>query len=206
MKKVKITLGILVMTLVTLTATSCNNGKKDHDGEDHHSEMTNDGDHDHDSGMKNESKDDDMMAKGEMIQEPSKVMASYLELKNALVADDNAKAKSTGKTLMNDLGTFDTSKYSAEQQKELKDIIADAKENAEHISESPMEHQREHFKVLSKDIIDMVAITGTSTKLYQQFCPMYDEGSSWLSANEEVKNPYYGSKMLNCGRVEKEIN
>lgn len=204
MKKVKMTLGILVMTLVTLTATSCNNGKKDHNGEDQHSEMMNDGDHD--SGMKNESKEGEMMAKDEMNQEPSKVMASYLELKNALVADDNAKAQSAGKTLMNDLKSFDSSIYSAEQQTELKDILADATENAEHISESPIEHQREHFKVLSKDIMDMVAITGTSKKLYQQFCPMYDNGSSWLSANKEVKNPYYGSKMLNCGKVEKEIN
>ncbi|MDC8000825.1 DUF3347 domain-containing protein [Aequorivita todarodis] len=206
MKNVKMTLGILVITLVTLTVTSCNNGKKDHYGENYHSEMTNHGDHGDNSGMVNESKDDNMMIKGEKNQEHSKVMASYLELKNALVADDNEKAQNAGKTLMKDLQSFDTSKYSAEQQKELKDILMDATENAEHISKSPIKHQREHFKVLSKDMIDMVAITGTSTTLYQQFCPMYDEGSSWLSANKEVKNPYYGSKMLKCGRVEKEIN
>ena len=52
----------------------------------------------------------------------------------------------------------------------------------------------------------MVAITGTKNKLYQQFCPMYDKGSAWLSTSNEVKNPYYGSKMLKCGKVQKEIN
>ena len=87
-----------------------------------------------------------------------------------------------------------------------KDIIDDAKEHAEHISRSEMDHQREHFKTLSKDIIDLVAITGTETTLYQQFCPMYDKGSAWLSKEKEIKNPYYGSKMLSCGKVQKEIN
>ena len=52
----------------------------------------------------------------------------------------------------------------------------------------------------------MIAITGTEMKLYEQFCPMYDGGSAWLSMNKEVRNPYYGSSMLNCGKVQREIN
>ena len=97
-------------------------------------------------------------------------------------------------------------KYSKEDQKELIDIIEDATEHAEHISKSPMEHQREHFKTLSKDITDMVAITGTSSKLYEQFCPMYDKGSAWLSTSNDVRNPYLGKKMPSCGKVQREIN
>jgi hypothetical protein len=101
---------------------------------------------------------------------------------------------------------FDMSSYTTEQQEELADIITDATEHAEHIAKSAIDHQREHFKILSKDITDMVAITGTKNTLYQQFCPMYDKGSAWLSTSNEVKNPYYGSKMLTCGKVQKEIN
>jgi hypothetical protein len=52
----------------------------------------------------------------------------------------------------------------------------------------------------------MVAITGTENTLYQQFCPMYDKGSAWLSMEKEIRNPYYGSKMMACGKVQKEIN
>jgi hypothetical protein len=51
----------------------------------------------------------------------------------------------------------------------------------------------------------MVAITGTKNTLYEQFCPMYDKGSAWLSSSNEVRNPYYGSKMLKCGKVQKTI-
>jgi hypothetical protein len=84
--------------------------------------------------------------------------------------------------------------------------MEDAIEHAEHISESDIKHQREHFKVLSKDVTDMVAITGTQVKLYEQFCPMYDGGTAWLSTKEEIRNPYYGSQMLKCGKVQREIN
>ena len=96
------------------------------------------------------------------------------------------------------------SSYTAEEQKELADIIEDATEHAEHIAKSDIGHQREHFKTLSKDISDMVAITGTKSTLYEQFCPMYDGGSAWLSTSDEVRNPYYGSKMLKCGKVKRD--
>jgi len=117
-----------------------------------------------------------------------------------------SKAKGLGAALATSLGNFDASHYTDAQQSELKDIVEDAVEHAEHISESDIAHQREHFKVLSKDLIDMVAITGTEMKLYEQFCPMYDGGTAWLSTKEEVRNPYYGSKMLTCGKVQREIN
>jgi len=122
------------------------------------------------------------------------------------VADDTKKAAQLGTTLVASLKAFDSSHYTKEQQSELADIIEDATEHAEHIAESAIDHQREHFKTLSKDIADMVAITGTKNTLYQQFCPMYDGGTAWLSTKEEVRNPYYGSQMLKCGKVQREIN
>jgi hypothetical protein len=134
------------------------------------------------------------------------VLKDYFNLKDALVADDNTKAKELGAILAKNFGNLETSNYSDTQKAELKEIIEDAVEHAEHISESPMEHQREHFKILSKDVTDMVTITGTATKLFEQFCPMYDGGSAWLSMSKDVRNPYYGSKMLKCGKVQREIN
>ncbi|SFZ94776.1 Protein of unknown function [Flaviramulus basaltis] len=134
------------------------------------------------------------------------VLNDYFMMKDALVGDDTKKAAQAGTKLMASLKAFDMTKYSKEDQKELIDIIEDATEHAEHISKSPMEHQREHFKTLSKDITDMVAITGTSSKLYEQFCPMYDKGSAWLSTSNDVRNPYLGKKMPSCGKVQREIN
>ncbi|UJH91890.1 DUF3347 domain-containing protein [Antarcticibacterium sp. 1MA-6-2] len=102
---------------------------------------------------------------------------------------------------------FDMSEYEGGQQKELTEIIEDAKEHAEHITMSDIAHQREHFDILSVDLVDMLEITGSPKTLYQQFCPMYNsnKGAIWLSASEEIKNPYFGQKMLTCGEVQKEI-
>lgn len=134
------------------------------------------------------------------------IISDYSNLKDALVGDDTKKASKAGTKLVASLKTFEMSSYSTEEQKELADIIEDATEHAEHIAKSAIDHQREHFKILSKDIIDMVAITGTKNTLYKQFCPMYDKGSAWLSVSNEVRNPYYGSKMLNCGSLKEIID
>lgn len=134
------------------------------------------------------------------------VLADYFMVKDALVGDNTKKAAQMGTKLVASLKAFDSSSYTKKQQEELADIIEDATEQAEHIAKSAIDHQREHFKALSKDITDMVAITGTKNTLYQQFCPMYDRGSAWLSTSNEVRNPYYGGKMLKCGKVQKEIN
>ncbi|MFT4674108.1 MAG: hypothetical protein ACI9R6_001009, partial [Saprospiraceae bacterium] len=31
-------------------------------------------------------------------------------------------------------------------------------------------------------------------------------GGYWLSNSKEIRNPYFGSKMLKCGRIDKEFN
>ena len=133
------------------------------------------------------------------------ILGDYFSLKDALVGDDSKKVAIAGSKLAISLKAFSASKYSAADKKELADIVDDATEHAEHISKSPIDHQREHFKTLSKDISDLVAITGTKVKLYEQFCPMYQKGSTWLSKSNDVKNPFYGSKMLTCGKVQRTI-
>ena len=87
------------------------------------------------------------------------------------------------------------------------EILESAKEHAEHIVKSPIDHQREHFEVLSTDIKDLIGLVGSEKTLYQDFCPMFNDGKGaiWLSEFKEIKNPYYGSKMLTCGSIQKEL-
>jgi len=216
MRKLSISTGILAMAVVFLSTTSCKDTKKEHDNEDgHHSEQMEENGHMGD-GMEDHSKmendnmqsSDNMMAKNQHATMSSQIVGDYLELKDALVADDKDAAAKTGGRMVSALKDFDIGSFPAGQQKELKDIIEDAKEHAEHIEKSPIDHQREHFDVLSKDVIDLIAITGTDKTLYQDFCPMYNnnKGAQWLSASKEIKNPYYGSKMMTCGSVQKQIN
>lgn len=193
------------LALVLLSATACKDGNKNEPTAPMSNEM-------HQESMddmmddKPMNEDDEIAMNNGQDAKAEAILTDYFKLKDALVNDDNAKAKELGASLATTLGKLDISEYTDTQQSDLKDIVEDAVEHAEHISESDITHQREHFKVLSKDVTDMVAITGTENTLYQQFCPMYDGGSAWLSTSKDVKNPYYGSKMLTCGKVQKEIN
>ncbi|MFE3866827.1 DUF3347 domain-containing protein [Flavobacterium sp. LS2P90] len=137
----------------------------------------------------------------------NEIVTNYLKLKNALVKDDSKGAANAGKALYATLNTLDSKSLDAKLKKEYVDIADDAKEHAEHIGDNPgkIEHQREHFAMLSKDINDLIKTFGTTQKLYQDYCPMYDEGKSgyWISETKEIKNPYFGSQMLTCGSVKK---
>ena len=190
------------MVMVTLTAMSCKDANQEKDvSEPMSGEMyQEDGENQEDSGK--------MMAENAGNNATNAIIDNYLQIKNALVADDQETAAQAGGKLVGKFEDFDQSNYSSEEQQELADIIEDAKEHAEHIAESAIDHQREHFDILSKDVIDMIAITGTNKKLYQDFCPMYNnnKGAQWLSASKEIKNPYFGSKMMDCGKIQKEIN
>lgn len=191
MKIVKRSLGTIALATTMIVTVSCKDGKKVEEAAPVEKEMNN-----NEVMTMNTSKNVNAEA----------ILSDYFNLKDALVADDNEKGKELGLVLTKSLQELDVSSFSDSEQNELKDIIEDANVHAEHIGESDIYHQREHFKILSKDITDMVAITGTEITLYEQFCPMYDGGTAWLSTKEEVRNPYYGSQMLTCGKVQREIN
>lgn len=137
------------------------------------------------------------------------IVKDYLALKNALVADNDKAAASAGKQLFSTLKNVDMKAIPANKYKEYVEIAENAKENAEHIGDNAgeIDHQREHLASLSKDVSDLIVLFGTKQKLYQDYCPMYNEGKGaiWISEAKEIKNPYYGKKMLTCGSVKKEL-
>lgn len=136
------------------------------------------------------------------------VMKGYLPLKNALTQDDAQKASDAAKSLLSILKKIDIVKTNAKDNSELRDILESASENAERIGENSDDigHQREYLLSLSNDITDLIEEVGTGgLKLYQDFCPMYNngKGGTWISETKEIVNPYEGTKMLNCGSVKK---
>ncbi len=212
MKLLKLSIRALAVIILAVTIISCAENKKSEKAVQESEIKNNDG-HDHEnmaeeSEIKHDSEDTshkEMTNMGEKTSKSTMIIDGYLLVKNSLVADDNNKAAETSKVLLEALQSFDTSGFSADEQKELAEIIEDAIEHAEHIIKSPIDHQREHFEVLSKDVVDLIAIVGSDRKLYQDYCPMYNKGSIWLSEFKDIKNPFYGSKMLTCGSVQNEI-
>ena len=65
-----------------------------------------------------------------------------------------------------------------------------------------LERQRKAFSDLGNEIETLLKGTVTSGKIYKDFCPMaLNGGAYWLSAIKDIRNPYYGAKMLSCGKV-----
>jgi hypothetical protein len=139
----------------------------------------------------------------------NEIVSNYLTLKNALAKDDAKGAASAGKVLYATFNAINVNSIEAKQKKEYLDIADDAKEHAEHIGDNAdkLEHQREHFAMLSKDINDLVKTFKSDQKLYQDYCPMYDggKGAIWISETKEIKNPYQGKKSITCGSMKKEL-
>lgn len=187
-KKMKTTL----LTIgLALTIISCNNSKTEQKSADTTTETV--------------TKAEDIATKD---QEGGKaitpIIDAYLAVKNALVNDNQEEAAKSGATLATALASLNISQFDADKQTELQEIVEVAKNHGEHISESEIGHQREHFEAMSQDIKDLTAIVGTDRTLYHQYCPMYNDnkGGMWLSTSEEIKNPLFGAKMMKCGKVQ----
>ncbi len=145
-------------------------------------------------------------------QQPASVdeaVTAYLHLKNALTNDDGKGAAEAGKHLNEAFVKLDNASFAADQKKVYDDVKEDIKEHAEHISTNAdkIAHQREHFDMLSKDMYDLVKSVKPTQTLYKDHCPMFNDnkGAIWLSEVKDIKNPYYGKKMLTCGKQQEEI-
>ncbi len=130
------------------------------------------------------------------------MLQNYISIKNALIEANSDKAASSSAAMYEAMKGFDKSLLTADQKKVYDDIESDLKEHAEHISKSKLDHQREHFAMMSKDMYDMVKAFGAGMTLYHDHCPMFKDGSMWLSESKDIRNPYYGEKMMTCGSVE----
>lgn len=71
-----------------------------------------------------------------------------------------------------------------------------------------IEKQRKQFQSVTKLLIPSLQAFGVEGRtIYIQHCPMAfnNRGADWLSAEEQIRNPYFGDKMMKCGLVTGEI-
>lgn len=137
----------------------------------------------------------------EVVNQTNEVLVAYYNIKDALVATNGKLASTKAADFLTKLNAINTNKLTAAQKefyKPLKDKLAF---DAEHINETEdAEHQRDHFGSLSTNVLLLVkAFKGNQSDAYVQYCPMVKK--SWLSNDKAIKNPYYGDKMLTCGKV-----
>jgi hypothetical protein len=148
----------------------------------------------HDHTAKNDKQMDQNMA---MFKDAKLGVAyeHYLHLKDALVASKGNEAK----------------KGATELQKALLDVsgsTAASKAALEIVASTDLKVQRQAFSTLSNEMATLVKGAKLSVgTLYLDYCPMANgnTGAYWLSNTKEIKNPYFGDKMLKCGSVKEMI-
>lgn len=149
--------------------------------------------HDHAKSGEQKKEDNMVMFKDAKI---GKAYEYYLRLKDALVASNQEDAKKAAGELQKSLAGVKDGKMVID---EVVKVAAAAN----------LDDQRKAFSGLS----DMMAMLVKDGKLsmgmiYLEYCPMANNntGAYWLSSNKEIKNPYFGEKMLKCGSVKEMIH
>ncbi len=137
------------------------------------------------------------------------VFNSYFAVKDALVKTDGTLAATKAVLLLNSINAVKMENLTKEEHAEWMKVMKDLVFDAEHISETKdAGHQRDHFTSLSKNMYSLIKVSKQETPTYYQFCPMANKGkgANWLSKENIVRNPYYGSKMLGCGKTVETLN
>ena len=133
------------------------------------------------------------------------VVQNYLEIKNALAADNSKAANEAAKKFTDALKNIPAAALSASQKSAWEKYREQLRYDGEHIGESTsIDHQREHFGKLSNTFYALLkAFKQNEQPLFQQYCPMVKQ--YWLSESATIKNPYLGKKMIDCGETKETL-
>jgi len=120
------------------------------------------------------------------------VFRNYQQIRLALVSSNAEEATKAAGNLAQSVSG---------EKAEMKSIamaMAEAKD---------LEKQRVLFSELTEKVEPLFKEAIAEGAIYKQFCPMAFEGNGgyWISDMEEIRNPYYGDKMLTCGKVTETI-
>ena len=138
----------------------------------------------------------------------SAVLTTYIQLKNSLAADDSKTARTGAKALMAEIDKVPMDKMTSDQHTGWMKYVKKLSYDAEHIAgTNEIDHQREHFVSLSKNMYAVLKVIPPDSSFYYQFCPMANDGKGafWVSEQEKIKNPYMGSKMPSCGSTKETL-
>lgn len=142
------------------------------------------------------------------VAEPLKTQVSqlvdqYMKLTEALVASDAAAAKAAANEVLTVAKAMPVATLNGDEKAFAEEHTAEVVNSATKIAGSDdLAVQRESLEPLSKSVFSMAkAFDAADGTLYYQHCPMAfnNKGAYWLSANKEIRNPYFGDAMLSCG-------
>jgi len=145
-----------------------------------------------------------VVEKKQEVNQLKTIYENYFTLKDALVKSDGKLASTVAKDLLININAVKMDKLSQEEHTVWMKVLSSLKSNTDKVSATTnVEKQRIIFMDLSANFYELLKVSKQETPVYYQNCPMYNDGkgANWLSKENTVKNPYYGSQMLTCGKT-----
>ena len=143
-----------------------------------------------------------MMTFGPEVEKAfNRIIYHYIDLKESFVASDDEKIVLKAKELRAELEDLHYDLLSADIVTHITRIN---KSTDLILEQNDIKSKRDSFKQLSESLIGIASyLTDLDQPLYVQHCPMADDnrGGNWLSLEDEIRNPYFGDRMLTCGEV-----
>jgi hypothetical protein len=144
----------------------------------------------------------------------TKLLTAYYGVKDALIADDTAKASTAALLLVNASDGLKLDEIKGDSTGVIKEtaktytgtIVGSGQALA---AEKDIKAKRKEFEIIADALWSLVRVVKYSGgKLYLQYCPMAfnNKGANWVSNEREVKNPYFGHEMPECGSVEDSLD
>lgn len=184
---------IISLAVVSLSIISCKDSK-DNESLESMSHQMSENQHSHTPATDSLSEGQNSIGGSEVEFEDHEIAIlyqNYIDIKQALIHTDAKKAQNSAAKLFSVL----------ENEKGKSSMITSTHDIA---SSDNAEEQRQAFSELTKAIEKDLQKALVAGKIYKQYCPMAFEGngSFWFSNEKEIRNPYFGEKMLTCGKVE----
>ncbi|MCF8331955.1 MAG: efflux RND transporter periplasmic adaptor subunit [Bacteroidales bacterium] len=143
-------------------------------------------------------------------QQLTSFYSDYIRMKNSFVATDAKAVKKHANQLQQSLGNIDMGLLEGEAHMKWMEYLEVIKRDLETIAgSSDIEKQRKAFVTFNPPFYKALKTFGLSGEdAYYQFCPMAndDKGAYWISEQKEIRNPYFGDEMMECGENKSEIN
>lgn len=129
----------------------------------------------------------------------SSLLPQYFAVKDALVSGNGTMASTKAGEFLETLNSINNKVISEGNINALRKDVTSISNTRD------VKKQREYFSNFSNNMIALAKTLKLSNEpVYQAFCPM--KKANWLSSDQTIKNPYFGSSMLNCGKVVETYN
>ena len=153
------------------------------------------------TGKKEVSVKTDPAFKAQLTQ----VFKSYLIMKDAFVASNATLVSESANIMSSTLKTVDMGLLQGDAHMSWMEHLETLEKTISSIGNFlDIEKQRIEFAAFNLTFYKSLKTFGLSNMTaYYQFCPMAldNKGAYWFSDSEEIRNPYFGDVMLECGEV-----